>query len=80
MHAVGDRSELSAALIDLTFICPYERSAAECIYLLDQQLARFGIRYVIEPIASRPRAMFSIGVLVEHAARVGEVIAQLQSR
>jgi hypothetical protein len=78
MHAVMDRSELSASVIDLTFICPYGRSAAESIYLLDQQLARFQIRYALEPVTMRPQAIFVVGVPVEHSARVESIIAQLQ--
>jgi hypothetical protein len=79
-HAVDELSALPGELTELTYSCPFGRSAADAIYLFDQQIAHTGIRYHAELHGSRSWSIFTIRVPVEQAATVRAIIEKVKQR
>lgn len=79
-HAVDELTALSGEVVSLTYSPPFGRSAADAIYLFDQEIAHTGIRYHAELQGSRLSPLFTIRVLSDEAARATALIARLQKR
>ena len=79
-HAVDDVSQLDGVLIELTHVCPFGRSAAECIYLFDQEVARAGIRYHAELRGTRLTPMFALRVPAAHEGTVRAIIDRVRKK
>lgn len=77
MHAVDDATQLGE-LVELSFMCPFGQSAAESIYLFDQEMARAGIRYCPELRGSLRFPRFSLLVPADCADAVRAIITQIQ--
>jgi hypothetical protein len=70
---------LEGEVVVLEYRCPFGLSAAESIYLLDQELAKFHLRYYAELRGSRWFPVFDLYFPAEHLESVRRVIAQLRN-
>jgi hypothetical protein len=77
MHATRDPAELGATLVSLRYRVPYRESPEHAIYRFDQKVAGTGIRY--QPEYHGRWQGFSIHVLADHAAKVQELLTQLEA-
>jgi hypothetical protein len=77
-HAVDALPPSAEGSVDLTYRCPFGRSAAESIYLFDQRIAHTGIRYRAELHGPRLHPVFIIRVPVTSSAAVGAIIIQIE--
>src|SRR4051794_10137688 len=79
-HAVDDRSELPGQLVELSYVCSFDQSAAQAIYSFDQALAHTGIRYHAELHGGRYWPVFTLRVPADSVATVRSIITRLQQR
>ena len=80
VHAVEELPKASGEVVELTYLCPSGRSAAESIYLFDQRIARTGIHYQPELHGTRFWPAFIIRVAAENADVVSLIIARIGRR
>lgn len=80
VHAVAALPKEIGEIVELNLSRPSGLSPAECIYLFDQRMSRFGIHYEAELHGRGYHSYFMIRAPARNEAEVRGAIAQIQQR